>query len=227
MYQVAASRRSEKIQTVPTICSDHNGLTHTSPYIESHGPDWPGYAILAELTICCRPFPAAISNCRGDETMDFPQRVLIVDDDPIQLAVLKQIFLTHGSAMVETAANGRVSISIIENSSDQFDLIVLDLVMPEYDGIRLISYLESQNVKTRVLVVSGLPKDVVRMSNSLAEASGLTSIGCLQKPVHLDNLLEIVHGQRWPRGKVPKPESDRAVQPEGTWQNLYSRMTTA
>jgi DNA-binding NtrC family response regulator len=145
--------------------------------------------------------------------MDFPQRVLIVDDDPIQRAVLEQIFLTHGSAIVETAADGRDSISIIENSTDRFDLIVLDLVMPDYDGIRLMSYLEGQNVKTRLLVVSGLPEDVVRMSNTLAEASGLTSIGSLQKPLKQEDLLAIIRDQRWPRRKVPKPETDLSLQP--------------
>ena len=145
--------------------------------------------------------------------MDFPQRVLIVDDDPIQRAVLKQIFLTHGSATVETAADGRDSISIIENSTDRFDLIVLDLVMPEYDGIRLMSYLEGQNAKTRLLVVSGLPEDVVRMSNTLAEASGLTSIGSLQKPLQQEDLLAIIRNQRWPRRKAPKPEADISLQP--------------
>ncbi len=144
--------------------------------------------------------------------MEFPQRVLIVDDDPIQRAVLKQIFLTHGSPTVETAADGRNSISIIEREIDPFDLIVLDLVMPEYDGIRLISYLEGQNVKTRLLVVSGLPEDVVRMSNSLAEASGLTSIGSLQKPLQLEDLLAIIHGQRWPRRKAPKLAADHIFQ---------------
>jgi len=144
--------------------------------------------------------------------MDFPQRVLIVDDDPIQRAVLEQIFLTHGSAIVETAADGRDSISIIENSTDLFDLVVLDLVMPEYDGIRLMSYLEGQNVKTRLLIISGLPEDVVRMSNTLAEASGLKSIGSLQKPLQLEDLLAIIRNQRWPRRKAPKPETDLILQ---------------
>lgn len=140
--------------------------------------------------------------------MDFPQRVLIVDDDPLQRAVLEQIFKTHGSVDVETGADGHDAVTILENSVDPFDLIVLDLVMPEYDGIRLISYLESQNVKTRLLLLSGLPKDVVRMSNTLAEASGLTSIGSLQKPLRLEDLLAIVHDQRWPRKRArqSKPE---------------------
>lgn len=145
--------------------------------------------------------------------MDFPQRVLIVDDDPIQRAVLQQVFTTNGSEPVKVAANGFDAIAIIENSVDSFDLIVLDLVMPEYDGIRLMSYLESQNVKTRLLLISGLPEDVVRMSNSLAEGSGLTSIGSLQKPLQHNDLLAIVRDQRWPRKKGQKPEADFNLQP--------------
>ncbi|WP_108883139.1 response regulator [Anderseniella sp. Alg231-50] len=145
--------------------------------------------------------------------MDFPQRVLIVDDDPIQRAVLQQIFATNGSEPVRVAANGFDAMSIIENSADPFDLIVLDLVMPEYDGIRLMSYLESQNVKTRLLLISGLPQEVVRMSNTLAEASGLTSIGSLQKPLQHKDLLAIVRDQRWPRRKARKPEADLTLQP--------------
>ncbi|MEO9875566.1 MAG: response regulator [Anderseniella sp.] len=134
--------------------------------------------------------------------MDFPQRVLIVDDDPIQRAVLKQVFNSHGSTTVAVAANGLVAISTIENSAESFDLIVLDLMMPEYDGIEFISYLESQNLKAGLLLISGLPQRVVEMSNTLAEASGLRSIGSLQKPIVLEDLLAVVGGQRWHRGRV-------------------------
>jgi len=144
--------------------------------------------------------------------MNFPQRVLIVDDDPIQRAVLKQVFTSHGSAAVEVAADGLVAISIIESSTESFDLIVLDLMMPEYDGIELISYLEGQNLKTGLLLISGLPQRVVEMSNTLAEASGLRSIGSLQKPIVLEDLLAIVGNQRWLRGKVAVRMPENAVQ---------------
>lgn len=144
--------------------------------------------------------------------MDFPQRVLVVDDDPIQRAVLKQVFSSHGSTAVAAAANGLVAMSTIENSAESFDLIVLDLMMPEYDGIELISYLESQNVKAGLLLISGLPQRVVEMSNTLAETSGLRSIGILQKPIVLEDLLAVVKGQRWHRGKVAARKPDNAVQ---------------
>ncbi|MEO1161432.1 MAG: response regulator, partial [Pseudomonadota bacterium] len=101
--------------------------------------------------------------------MDFPQRVLIVDDDPIQKAALEQLFTASGSATVAVASNGLGAISTLENSAESFDLIVLELVMPEYDGIELISYLESQNEKAALLLMSGLPRHVIDMSNTLAK----------------------------------------------------------
>ena len=75
-----------------------------------------------------------------------------------------------------------------------------------------MSYLEGQNARTRLLVISGLPEDVVRMSNSLAEASGLTSIGSLQKPLQLGDLRAIIRDQKWPRSQAPKPAADPILQ---------------
>lgn len=143
--------------------------------------------------------------------MDFPQRVLVVDDDPIQRAVLKQIFATHGSVSVEAAADGLVAKSIIETSAEPFDLIVLDLMMPEHDGIELISYLESQNVKSGLLLISGLPQRVVEMSNTLAKVSGLRAIGSLQKPIVLEDLLAMVKGQSWRRKRAPQYVPDTVM----------------
>lgn len=144
--------------------------------------------------------------------MTFPQRVLIVDDDPIQRAVLTQVFNSHGATRVAAAADGLVAISTIENAAEPFELIVLDLMMPEYDGIELISYLESKNARAALLLISGLPQRVVEMSNTLAEASGLRSIGTLQKPIVLKDLLAIVEGQRWHRRQGAKREYEKAVQ---------------
>jgi len=144
--------------------------------------------------------------------MKFPEHVLIVDDDPIQRAVLKQIFVTRGSLGVEEADDGLEAISIIESSGVLFDLIILDLVMPEYDGIRLISYLESQNIKAPLILVSSLPGKIVRMSHTLAEVSGLRTLGWLQKPIHLEDLIAMVGAQDWPARKVAKFQPDELTQ---------------
>lgn len=144
--------------------------------------------------------------------MEFPRRVLIIDDDPIQRAVLQRVFTTLGCEDVETAADGLLALAIIENSSEPFDLIVLDLMMPEYDGIELISYFESQNLKAGILLISGLPQRVVEMSNTLAKASGLRSIGSLPKPIVLEDLVATVGAQRWRRKKIVRRGQEKAMQ---------------
>ena len=128
----------------------------------------------------------------------FPQRVLIVDDDPLQRAVLKQVFISHGSEMVETAEDGLAAISIVENLSKSFELIVMDLHMPKSNGVDLISYLAGVKSKARLLIISGLPADIVRQSNVLAEAQGLNSIGYLLKPFRLEELLEVIKKHLYP-----------------------------
>ncbi len=144
--------------------------------------------------------------------MGFPQSVLIVDDDPIQRAVLKQIFATRGSVVVKAAADGLDAISLIEHSGNVFDLIILDLLMPQYDGISLISYLESQNIKARILFVSGMPDEIIRMSNTLAEVGGLRTIGRLQKPIRLEDLIAIISGQVWPSKRALRFKPDGLMQ---------------
>ena len=143
--------------------------------------------------------------------MNLPQRVLVVDDDPIQRAVLQQIFTKHGSVAVETAADGIHAIAIVEGSVEAFDLIVLDLQMPQYDGIEFMAYLESQIVEARILLISGLPQKFVRMSTTLAEAGGLRTIGFLNKPIRLEELLAMVGGQAWRGNKPAKSGSDEAM----------------
>jgi DNA-binding response OmpR family regulator len=157
---------------------------------------------------------------KGAKEMDFPQRVLIVDDDPVQRAVLKQIFATHGSVAVEAAADGLDAKSIMETSAEPFFLILLDLVIPEHDGIELIANLVSQNVKAGLLLISGLPQRVVEMSNTLAKVSGLRAIGSFQKPIVLEDLLAMVEGQSWRRRRAPKREPEKVMQTGRAYSNF-------
>ncbi len=118
----------------------------------------------------------------------FPQKILIVDDDPIQRMVLEQVFTGYTSVSVETAADGLEAISIIEHASEAFRLIILDLQLPNLDGVRLLSALAGRNYKGKILIISGMPPDTVRMSEVLAKAEGLNSIGHIMKPICIQEL---------------------------------------
>src|SRR5580700_5632842 len=84
------------------------------------------------------------------ETM-IPQaeRILVVEDDPTFRKMLELNLAARGY-LVDAAASGTAALELIER---QPDLIVLDLGLPDIDGIDLISQLRT-SVVTPILVAS-------------------------------------------------------------------------
>lgn len=83
--------------------------------------------------------------------------VLCVDDSGTILALMKKILTEeHGFRVTATAANGRIALELIK--SQKFDLITLDLHMPELDGLGFLQ--ESKNLnRPPTMVVSSVSRD--------------------------------------------------------------------
>lgn len=60
------------------------------------------------------------------------EKILVVDDD-LSIRNLVQVYLKNENFHVETASNGKEALEMIEN--DEFDLVILDIMMPELDGV--------------------------------------------------------------------------------------------
>ena len=60
-------------------------------------------------------------------------RVLVVEDNLINLQIT-QLLLTQAGLQVTTAANGREAVAAVEQTSEQLDLILMDIQMPVMDG---------------------------------------------------------------------------------------------
>ena len=114
-----------------------------------------------------------------------PSHVLVVDDSPVNRAVLKAMLKKSGVAGITLAENGRKALEILENGTD-FDLVLSDLWMPEMDGFGLIHAIRA-NAKLAHLPVYLLTADVE--ARNQAESSGFT--GILLKPITLENLLTL------------------------------------
>lgn len=78
------------------------------------------------------------------------KRILIVDDSPVVLAQLTDDFA--GEYDVITAESGEEGVEILEDSvrggvcfSNQFDLIITDLIMPGMSGFDLADYVRKRN----------------------------------------------------------------------------------
>ena len=114
-----------------------------------------------------------------------PSRVLVVDDSPVNRAVLKAMLAKSGVAEVVMAQNGREALAVLEGNCD-FDIVLSDLWMPEMDGYGLVNAIRADARFSR-LPVYLLTADVE--ARGQPEASGFT--GILLKPITLEKLQEL------------------------------------
>lgn len=80
------------------------------------------------------------------------QNILIVDDDPILLRSLKELLAVHAYD-TDVAAGGEQAICLI-NKND-YDLILLDLHMPEVNGHDVMKHIKAIGQKPAIIIVSG------------------------------------------------------------------------
>ncbi|RYD49942.1 MAG: response regulator, partial [Verrucomicrobiaceae bacterium] len=78
-------------------------------------------------------------------------RVLVVDDEPT-LRLGFAYALSNRHTLVETAANGRIALERIAN--ERFDIMILDLRMPDLDGIGVIEELRASGNRIPVVLCS-------------------------------------------------------------------------
>ncbi len=81
-------------------------------------------------------------------------QILIVDDDPIQRRLLKHAVERQGHA-AHLAENGRVALEFLRNTSGVINVIILDLMMPEMDGLSFMAAIRNMGIGTPVIVQTG------------------------------------------------------------------------
>ena len=112
-------------------------------------------------------------------------RILIVDDEPDFLIVVRRVAERLGYE-AETMTNGR----LFKEAYIRFDpsVIILDMIMPEVEGIELVEYLASVECRAQIVVISGFTPIYATTAVIIGEAKGLLSISRLAKPVSLATL---------------------------------------
>ncbi len=82
------------------------------------------------------------------------QTILIVDDDPVQRRLLEAAISRSGMSVV-TAPGGQPALDILNGPrGDQFALVLLDLVMPDVDGITVLTRLRAMHSALPVIVLT-------------------------------------------------------------------------
>ncbi|OHD73182.1 MAG: hypothetical protein A2177_00405 [Spirochaetes bacterium RBG_13_68_11] len=108
-------------------------------------------------------------------------RVLVVDDDPIVLASCRRVLEEKGFAVVTAAS---VGAAVEQTLAQGFGLIIVDLKMPERDGLQLVQKVRTWARPVPVIVMSGFPTPEAILS-SLASGAFVF----LPKPFTPDELI--------------------------------------
>jgi len=110
-----------------------------------------------------------------------PLRVLVADDDPAIRMLVQRVLVRQGYD-VTTANDG--ADAIVQLDQNEFDLLVLDLMMPRVDGIGVITHLQTRGAaRPPILVMTAASPDILRRLPRERIA------GIVTKPFDLDQLV--------------------------------------
>jgi len=117
------------------------------------------------------------------------QQVLVVDDEAVVRNGISRA-LKRRSINAHSAADGRTALNLMQDRA--FDLVLLDMRMPDMDGIALLREIRARYPATEVIMITGYPT-----INSAVECVRLGALDYLVKPFRLDDLDAALHKSEW------------------------------
>jgi CheY-like chemotaxis protein len=116
-------------------------------------------------------------------------KILVVDDQPINVQLLKRK-LERENLSVATAYSGREALELV--AADKPDLILLDVMMPEMDGIEVCQRLQA-NDETKTIPIIFITARTSKEGK--IEGLGVGAVDYITKPIDLDETLARVQTQ--------------------------------
>jgi CheY-like chemotaxis protein len=123
-----------------------------------------------------------------------PRKILVIDDDESNLAVLHALLSQTGHE-VEGAPNGAAGLELAEANAD-FDLIFVDIHLPDIGGIEVIRRLRQQRPDTVIVAAT--------IDDNEETLTAAYQAGCdifMVKPYNVAQLTRLLQtaerGQRW------------------------------
>jgi twitching motility two-component system response regulator PilH len=127
------------------------------------------------------------------------KKILIVDDDPDVILFIATILKDHGYQSVD-ATNGQEGLKMVH--SENPDMVLLDLMMPQKSGIALLTELKRDEKlkEIPVIMVTGVAGETgidleAFLKRGTAKGAGgipLTPEGYIEKPVDPDKLITLI-----------------------------------
>jgi len=158
-----------------------------------------------KLDITIGKLAARLKNRQEAESMN--KKVLIVDDAGIMRMMLQSILNKNGYVFIKAVENGAIGVEMYK--ATQPDIVLMDITMPEMDGITATQEIMEINPHAKVIMVSAaIKRDLIEQSL----AAG--AVDFIQKPFQPHRLLEavwkVLHGD----ADMPEPVPPETVDPD-------------
>jgi len=136
-------------------------------------------------------------------------KILVLDDEPFMLKLLGRMLANLGYTAVTTYDNGRAALELLDSPNDSPNLILLDLNMPEMDGLEFVRHLVGRRYTGSLILVSGEDERMQQAAEKLARAHKITVLGHLHKPASPEGLAELIG--KWATPSQNKPHAAKKV----------------
>lgn len=134
-------------------------------------------------------------------------RTLVLDDDSFMLKLLVRALAQLGETDVLACETGEAALRLIDTSVPPVDLILLDVNMPEMDGVEFTRRLADRHYAGALILVSGEASRTLASVERLIGARQLRCLGALTKPVDPAALATLLNA---PELVAPGPASKAA-----------------
>jgi two-component system, OmpR family, response regulator ChvI len=122
------------------------------------------------------------------------RRILIVDDQPDITSSFKEALRDNGFEQVETANDPHLALKNFKAGS--YDLLIIDIVMPEMDGFSLYEEIRKIDKKVKVCFITAFEVNYQALRAVFPAATSTDDIGCfIRKPVDMDDLVKRINAE--------------------------------
>lgn len=131
--------------------------------------------------------PQEVTDCYRSIGTASRYRVIAIDDSDAQLEIIHEAFAVAGMSC-DTCKN--VNELMLKMRENEYDLLITDLKMPEYDGYAVLELLRASNIRNS----RSIPVLILTASDNITEEEFISAgfCGCVFKPVSFKELREKV-----------------------------------
>ncbi|HFQ5256092.1 TPA: EAL domain-containing protein [Vibrio vulnificus] len=117
-------------------------------------------------------------------------KILVVDDHPIHLTLMKQQLAKIPNTRVATEQTVASALSTL--SDDHYDFVFCDLDMPHSDGIDLLISLNEQKYAGNVALISALDRPIISAVSAMCENFSFQVLGKISKPYSNNDIQQLL-----------------------------------